>query len=184
MTLSALGIFSAAGAGGGFSSDYELITSTVLGSAQPSVTFSNLGDYASTYKHLQIRSVSRSDGTPAGVLTRLNGDTTISYKTHYLLGTGASVVSGTFATDTFGQIGLQSTNASATGDFRPGVIDLLDPYSTTKNKTLRGFSASSSGVIIMSVLWINTASLTSWQLIADSGNYVAGSRFSLYGIKG
>jgi hypothetical protein len=52
-----LGILSAAGAGGGVAGDYELISSEILGTTAASVTFSSLGDYSSTYKHLQIRAV-------------------------------------------------------------------------------------------------------------------------------
>ena len=178
-----LGILAASGAGeaGGA---YELIETTILGSAASSVTFSSPATYASTYKHLQIRYVSRSSGTTAGVFTRLNGDTSASYATHYLIGTGSSVSSAGFPNQPQGQIGLQATSASATNEFRSGIIDLLDPFSATKNRTLRGLSSSSSAVILMSVLWANTSSLTDWQIICDSANFVAGSRFSLYGIKG
>jgi hypothetical protein len=57
-----LGILSAAGAGGGgpLASDYELISTQILTSPQSSITFSSLGTYSSTYKHLQVRAVARS----------------------------------------------------------------------------------------------------------------------------
>jgi hypothetical protein len=183
MALFPLGILSAAGAGG-VQGDYELIESRILATATSEVVFSSLATYASTYKHLQIRYVSRNSGTQPGVFTKLNGDSSSVYRTHYLLGDGSSVSSNAFAEGTQSQIGLQATSASAANDFRPGVIDLLDPYSTTKNKTLRALSASSGAIILMSVLYRSTSSITEWQLIADSGNFVVGSRFSIYGIKG
>jgi hypothetical protein len=187
MTLSALGIFSAAGAGGADLGSYELIeTAVVSGTSTTSVIFNNLGNYASTYKHLQVRYAARQSSFQAGMFSRFNGDATSSYKSHYLLGTGSSVISSALGPDTRGQVGLLYTSDASANQFGPGVIDLLDPYSTTKNKTVRGMSASQAGLIIMSVLWINTSSLTSWELSPDSsgGYFVAGSRFSLYGIKG
>jgi hypothetical protein len=181
------GILSAAGALR--EGTYELITTTVLGTTAASVTFSGLGAYASTYKHLQIRVAARSsDANPGvGVYSRLNADAGSNYRSHYLLGNGSSVLSGTVAT-TSGLSGIIAAAGSTANNFGVAVIDLLDPYSTTKNKTLRtlsGFTdAAQKRIDLQSSLWINTASLTSWQLIPELGNLVAGSRFSLYGIRG
>lgn len=176
-----LGILASAGQS---AADYELIETFVAGSNVSSITFSNLAAFASTYRHLQVRYVARSTVPETGIFARFNGDASSSYRTHYLLGNGSSVSSGSFGLDPRGQVGLLAGSGAAANDFRPGVIDLLDAYSTTKNKTVRGLSASQSAVILMSVLWVNTSSLTSWQITPDSGNFVAGSRFSLYGIKG
>ena len=72
--------------------------------------------------------------------------------------------------------------------FGAGVYDILDPYSTTKNKTTRlfggrGFVTGDHKIVLASGLWRNTASVTSIDLVAND-NFVTGSRFSLYGIKG
>jgi hypothetical protein len=67
------------------------------------------------------------------------------------------------------------------------LIDILDYASTTKNKTLRGFTGAdlngSGNSNIVSGLWINTAAITSIQIIAEATAFKAGSTFALYGIK-
>jgi len=181
MTLSALGIFSAAGAGGGAAlSDYELITTSLISSSTSSVTFSSLGTYSSTYKHLQIR-YAVFNSTAYWFALRLNGDTTnANYRTHRLVGNGSTVTSGSTAGDADG-MSIFSLYGSSTQP-ASGVIDILDPYSTTKNKTLRAFSRNSAEVALSSGLYINTAALTSIELGAFYP-LQSGSRISLYGVK-
>ena len=185
MTLSALGIFSAAGAGVVAAGSYELISTTVLGTAASSVTFSSLGDYSSTYKHLQIRAVVNG---PGSISMRFNGvSSSGSYKDQRLFGLNGSVGSDTIFTD---QLYLGSTPVvGATSQFGPKVIDILDAFSTTKNKTSRTLSgrantsATEAIIELLSGLFISTNSITSIELFGSS-NMSVGSRFSLYGIKG
>jgi hypothetical protein len=195
MTLSALGIFSAAGAGGGVSlSDYELIETQILGSTQTSIVFSNLGTYSSTYKHLQIRAVARTDqtGNSRAIAVRLNADTGSYYAWHILTGDGqaSTVSSAAGATQNVMYLGQSVSTASASNAFGASVIDILDPYSTSKNKTLRSLAGSLSTttpfIRLMSGAWFNTASLTSVTLLGEdlTSGFVSGSRFSIYGIKG
>jgi len=201
MTLSALGIFSAAGAGGGVSlSDYELIATTILGSSQSLVTLSNLGDYSSTYKHLQIRYSARSDRatfSQDAMRIRINGNTTnTNYAAHYLQGGDGFVAStsGTGVNSTSTLVGRLTCSGSETGSFNAGVIDLLDAYSTTKNKVVRYLSGQQSQnaggfsgtyVNMGSTLFALTDSITSIGFLSNEGtNLIAGCRFSIYGIKG
>jgi hypothetical protein len=191
MTLSALGIFSAAGAGGVVAaSDYELIQTTILGSSQASIVFSSLGTYSSTYKHLQIRGAAKTTGTTYdnGYLTlSYNGDTTdTGYRNHFLTGNGSSVPSGT-ETSLPRYIGnVPSSRTDVLLRFGPLVIDVLDAYSTTKNKTSRiamGYDAPDGKYIFLNSLFKNnTASITSLT-IAASNNLAEGTRLSLYGVK-
>jgi hypothetical protein len=190
MTLSALGIFSAAGAGE-VASDYELIQTYILGSSQPSITFSSLGTYSSTYKHLQVRAVARSANASTGTLTmwsRLNGDSATNYSWHALQGNGSTVASSVGTTTNVMMTGMLAQNNDTTGSFGATVIDLLDCYSTTKNKTTRSLSGYHAGtgtrIHLESGSWRNTASLTSWEMRPDTGSFLSGSRFSLYGIRG
>ena len=182
------GVLSAAGAGvvGG---DYELISTTVLGTATSSVTFSSLGDYSSTYKHLQIRLTARNDRTGTagdGISLTINGDTGANYADHDLRGTGSVVDS--FARTSANRILLQriTTSADTANAFGAMVVDFLDSYSTTKNKTIRSFGGYAIGQLFLnSGFRNNTASITSITLTSATGpNFVTGSRFSLYGIKG
>jgi len=191
MTLSALGIFSAAGAGGGFSSDYELIETQILGSSQANITFSNLNTYSSTYKHLQIRIAARTDRASYvdSAMIQFNADTGTNYRAHYLIGNGSSVTSGAdVQSDRIYAARIAGANGG-TSVFGAGVCDILDAYSSTKNKTTRSLSgyttSSGSEIYLFSGLWMNTNSLTSVRLFPNVGsNFVAGSRFSIYGIRG
>jgi hypothetical protein len=183
-----LGILAAAGGGGAVASDYELIASEILGSAQSSVTFSSLGDYSSTYKHLQIRAtvkVNVSSGI-GNLCMRLNGDTGNNYAWHYLRGNGSTVGSDNTTSTNFMEVGLVPYGNQADNAFYASVIDLLDPYAA-KNKTLRALYGGHTGTNLVGLgsgLWVNTASLTSAQLFPITESFVAGSRFSLYGVKG
>jgi hypothetical protein len=169
--------------------DYELIQTYVLGSAQSSVTFSSLGDYSSTYKHLQIRATARVAGASTGAtLTfRLNGDTGSNYSSHEITGNGSSVTSYGEANTTRGFFGVSPGSSSTANAFGSMVFDLLDPFSTTKNKTTRTFGGQTSNnfVYLYSSSHRSTAATTSIQIFHVGGSdFVTGSRFSLYGIKG
>jgi hypothetical protein len=181
-----------AGSGGGVDTDYELIESYILGSSQAAVTFSSLDTYSSTYKHLQIRYVARTDrGALSDTMRmRFNSDTGSNYAFHALEGTG----SGVFSFSSTGQTGISISSgllaSSAASDaFASGVIDILDFASTTKNKTTRAlYGYTTSGdhrSTLGSGFRVNTEAMTSLNFTAtSSANFVSGSRFSLYGIKG
>jgi hypothetical protein len=169
---------------------YDLIESVVLTSTTASVTFSGLAAYASTYKHLQLRMVARTNRGATGddLSIQFNGDTGSNYTWHNLSGNGSSVTSNAIAISNtwMGNYGL--AGGSTTSDvFSAQVTDILDPFAA-KNKTIRSLSgmASNNNVIdLTSGFWNNTASLTEIRVFLRLGtSYVSGSRFSLYGLKG
>jgi hypothetical protein len=182
-----LGFFATAGVRAAAGS-FDLLQTQVLSSAEPSVTFSNLNTaYGSTYQHLQIRMVTKdtSAGAASYDLIRLNGDTGSNYSWHRLQADGSSVAS-TAGTSTNGMNAYLNAYQSAANAFSVSVFDLLDPFETTKNKTIRVLTGGALGsfnyVALTSGNWRNTASVTSVTINA-SANFVVGSRFSLYGIK-
>lgn len=184
-----LGILAASGGGG--AAAYELISTTVLGASQASVTFSGLGTSAAAYKHLQLRMVVRTDRGFADdrMIYRFNSDTGSNYAYHQLRGNGADVsggdVGGTSATGA--STGRISGGSSAASSYAGCVLDVLDFASTTKNKTARSLTGMTSNnyISLDSGLWMSTSAVTSITLLsAFSANFVSGSRFSLYGIRG
>ena len=189
MALFPLGILSAAGAGGAVG-DYELIETRILTGFQSAITFSNLGNFSTTYKHLQIRMVARDDRAVDinNIFFTFNGDTGANYSYHLLAGTGSSVISDSGVSQTFGAAGTSLGTSGIANSFAPSVFDILDPFSTTKNKTTRaltGVNSSASQIRIWSSSHRSTASLTSINLFpSGSSSFIAGSRFSLYGIRG
>jgi len=187
------GVLSAAGAG--VAGDYELIESSILTGTTGSVTFSNLGTYSSVYKHLQIRVAARSTASEVltGVRLRLgNGspDASTLYSAHQLYGFNGSVASGGEINQTWVFCSAVAGASASSNVFGAVVIDILDPYSTTKFKTTRSLGGVSAGtgtnayVALESGNWRGTSSVTDTQVLPASGSWAAGSRFSLYGIKG
>jgi hypothetical protein len=167
---------------------YELISTTVLGSTESSVTFSSLGDYASTYKHLQIRAVTRSSGSVSeSVYFRFNGDTGSNYSWHGLNGSGSGASSFGYPDFSLMGLSLQPGSNSPSNSFAFCTIDILDAYSTTKNKTARslaGFTGANNFIRLYSSSWRNTSALTSITILPEASSFATGSRFSIYGIKG
>jgi hypothetical protein len=186
MTLSALGIFSAAGAGGGVSGTYELIsTSIVSGSSTDSITF-DVSSFASTYKHLQIRIVGRPNTGNLNFFTRFNGDSGSNYNWHELYTySGSAVSSGAGVNQT--SMKLIYSDSSVSTSYGAGVMDILDAFSTSKNKTIRVFAGAlrDTFVVLRSGAWRNTAAINSILVYCEGGVIIAaGTRVSLYGIKG
>jgi hypothetical protein len=180
MALFPLGILSAAG-GEVAGPAYELIeTSIVSGSSTSSVVFSSLGTYSSTYKHLQIRILGRTSTTSAEGRVRINS--TLPVYRHVLLGNGSSVSSVANANN--GLIAPFTQSTDTANAFGASVIDILDPYSTTKNKTVRVLNGVPSIIHLFSALYEFTTAVSTIEIDTTAGNFVAGSRFSLYGIKG
>ena len=182
------GILSAAGAGGAVAGGaYELLETTILGSAASSVTFTGLGSYTD-YKHLQLRYTVRSSSTGGNLVATVNGDTGANYRSHRIYGDGSSVASQDF-TNNFLRLGASEVSTSTANSFAAGVVDFLDFSSTTKNTTTRNLSGTSGAiesdfVQLGSALYINTSAVTSLNFFSTVGNLVAGSRLSLYGIRG
>lgn len=176
-----LGFWATAG-GGGASSDYELISTTILGSTTASITFSSI---PSTYKHLQIRMVGRlASVTNNLMLVTLNGDSGANYSWHSLTGSDTSVTSTGAASQTSMSMGVVGYN---TNIHSGSIIDILDYSQTTKNKTLRSLHGVCDGIVRIGVhsgLWMNTAAVSSITIANNNASYASGSRFSLYGVKG
>jgi hypothetical protein len=169
--------------------DYELIETAILGSSAPSVTFNNLDAWSSTYKHLQIRYTARSTRSAELVSVlglQFNNITAANYFHHHLSGNGSSVSSFAATGSTSLRVGLATGASSTANNFGAGVVDLLDSYSTTKNKTFRSLTGLTNGnfVRLKSGSLAETASVTEIKILDLFGDFVAGSRFSLYGIRG
>jgi hypothetical protein len=177
-----LGIFGSAGAG---LTDYDLIESVILTGTTASVTFSNLGDYSSIYKHLQIRAVVRGTNASNSVnaSVRINGDTGSNYSEHGFYAGGVTPTGYGTANTTSMYFGTIPANNYTASVFCGTVIDLLDAYSTTKHKTIKFTTGYQAQVGFGSGQRRNTESTTSVTLLT-TGSWATDSRFSIYGIRG
>jgi hypothetical protein len=169
-----------------FESD-EFLEEVVLTSSASSVTFSGLGAY-SDYKHLQLRAIARTDAATSSTAAKLNfnSDTGANYAQHRIGAAGSSVFSSAAASQNngtpFSIVGTDISDA-----WGVGIMDILDFSSAYKNTTVRtlgGYAGGLSLVDFRSDLYISTSAITQLQLTAQSGSFIAGSRFSLYGSKG
>lgn len=181
-----LGFWAAAGAGGGAAAGaYELIATGIGTGSSNQIIFSSL---PAGYKHLQLRMVVGSTlGYEQGssMAIQFNGDTSGNYTFHQMAGNGSGVnaSAGTGQDGAyFGYISIPNNPVSV------AVIDILDAFSTVKNKTVRNFNGyawTSQNISLRSNLWSNTAALTQIRVFeANSNNLSTRSRVSLYGIKG
>jgi|694.fasta_scaffold11650_14 hypothetical protein len=173
---------------------FDLLETVTVGSGgQATISFSNLNStYGSTYQHLQLRVMLRStrSDTDSIYYLQFNGDSTSgNYRAHFLRGTGSAVSSETVTSSYPNGIIIFGGLPAATNTsnlFGGGIIDILDPFETTKNTTTRalvGQSGSFSRVALESGVWLNTAALTSITLDDVFGNFVQYSRVSLYGLR-
>lgn len=182
-----LGILASAGAAAPAGA-FELIqTQVISGDSTSSVTFSNLSG-ATGYRHLQIRaSVAGTKTSNLPDLTmRFNGATT-GYWDHTLRGDGSSVISGSVVTTATLYLGTMARTNVDSPSFAGHIIDIIDAFSTSKNKTIRflgGHRFETQFIQLKSGLWQNTSAINSITLAPDLANFSNGSRFSLYGIKG
>jgi hypothetical protein len=171
---------SAAGPDGAYDS---LATITVGAGGVASITFAGIPN---TYKHLQIRCMAKSTGTPSQGDLTFNSDTGNNYAWHQLFGSGSSAGAdnSTSRANIVGAVGL--VNSTVANVFCVSVVDILD-YTANKNKTVRhlvGQDENGSGVISLnSGLWQNTTAINTITITARSNAIAQYSQFSLYGIR-
>ena len=181
------GLFSSGAAAGGGTS-YESIATYSLSSAQSAVTFSSI---PSTYKHLQIRALTRDSG--AGVYNTYkvtyNGDTASNYSVHAMYGQNINTVDQFGNANQTGMVVYATPGAVASGIFGAQIIDILDYADTNKYKTQRSLGGVNENndtnlLAFMSGSWRSTSAINSITITANGANFAQYSHFALYGIKG
>jgi hypothetical protein len=167
---------------------YDAIgTVTVGAGGQSTVSFTSI---PGTYKHLQLRMLTRTNGSqPSWQSIRFNSSTT-GYNNHTLEGNGSTASAG--YENLVDRINLGQTIGSSglANAFGLCIVDILDYANTNKNKTIRdleGWDANGSGAVILrSGLWQNTSAITEITLGPQNFGgtiYSQYSSFALYGIK-
>jgi hypothetical protein len=159
-----------------------LIESRILVSNTSSIIFNNLAQFAGVYKHLKIVMSTRREiaGTLAWNFLKFNGSSS-GYRGHQLAGDGGAVGSGVFSEGDRIIVGLTFGNTAASGAYGAHEIDILDAFSSSKNKVVRGLYGSSY-IVLGSGVWLNTEPITNIEIASMSDTFLAGSRFSLYGV--
>ena len=152
-----------------------------------SITFSSI---PSTYKHLQIRGILRTNDTGSwnNQQMRFNSDTGSNYAFHTLScdGSAASATAATTQTS-FNDFMRAASNSLTAGIFGVAIVDVLDYANTNKYKTLRalqGGDSNGAGMVgITSGVWMSTAAISTITINPSGGTAIQYSSFALYGIK-
>jgi hypothetical protein len=178
-----LGILDQGGAAVSGGTSYESIATVLVGSGGSStISFTSI---SSTYKHLQLRWLSKNTSADYTIRCQFNGDTSTNYSQHGLNGDGSTAGAYGIGNDTNAPVGVSA--GTATNVFGGGIIDILDYGSTSKYKTTRtlyGWDANGSGSVgLLSGSWRSTSAITSIVLSSFTGNFAQYSHFALYGVK-
>jgi hypothetical protein len=168
--------------------DFESIAS-FTGSNQSEIIFSSIPQ---TYQHLQVRMITRmSSSSTTDVLMYVNNDSSANYSMGHYRGSVPSTTAANFANESY-LTALQSTGTgSTTGLFGVAIIDIFNYANTTKQKSMFSFygnchpNTSNGQIRFQGSLWRSTAAITSLKFFdSNAGNFLSGSRISLYGIAG
>ena len=167
---------------------YESISTVTVGAGgSSSIDFTSI---PSTYKHLQIRAITRDDGGVYNTYrVRYNGDTAANYSVHAMYGQNVSTVDQFGNANQTGIIVYATPGAVASGIFGAQIIDILDYADTNKYKTQRSLGGVSENndnnlITVMSGSWRSTSAVTSINIAANGATFQQYSQFALYGIKG
>lgn len=157
-------------------------------SATGVVTFSSLGSYT----HLEILYSGRGDqvATSTAINLTFNGDTGANYDRQLMQGAAGTPTASESLGQTsaaIGNIAAASATASMIGSGRIVILDYRGTtffkQCVTANTYQTGTGSGAFFTRQFSVGWRSAAAITSITLTLASGNYVAGTIFSLYGIQ-
>lgn len=169
---------------------FDHLATTLISTNTATVTFDTSTYAALGYKHLQLRMTLRGSNSAewSEYRLRFNSDTGSNYTRHALYGDGSAAGSFGYANTSFLDSHTLTGASAGSGIFGATVMDILDPFASTKNKTLRVFGgrqpATDKPIFLLSGAWLNTSPITSMEFTNTVGSFVSGSRFSIYGLKG
>ena len=169
---------------GASADDFELIATATGTGSSGIITFSSI---PSTYKHLQIRAVARTNdaGVQQHSYLTFNGDSGTNYSWNSMQG-GTNLDSSGNVSQTFMRAGLVIGSGSTADSFTAAIYDVLDYANTNKNKTFRSIYTFGSDfrVGLFAGAWRSTSAVSSVTFTMNAGSFVTPTRYSLYGIRG
>jgi hypothetical protein len=155
---------------------YEPISTTTLGSAQASFSFTSI---PGTYTDLVAVVVATTSGN---LKIRFNSDTSTNYSNTVLYGIGTTSTSGRNINDSGLAFG---TTANTLGN-GVNLYHFMNYSNTTTNKTALSRGNDSDGPLVRADvgLWRSTSAITSITFYSSNAVDIStGSVFTLYGIK-
>jgi len=155
---------------------YEPISTTTLGSAAASVTFSSIPQ---TYTDLVLIASTQTSNN-VDVFMRFNSDTANNYSSTNIVGNGTSASSTRLSSRS--DIIIMSGNPSTS--ISTYVLNIFNYTNATTYKSCLIRSNLGDRVAAIVGLWRATpAAITTINIRVDTGTFNTGSTFTLYGIK-
>lgn len=168
------------------SNEFLIASSVVTGSPVPLITFDNIPQ---DYRHLLLVGSSRSAGSVGNysVGGRFNDDSANNYSFHAVYNSGSSTTSSGAPSYNYNYAINSNGSSYGAGVFTSSLWEILDYSSTQKFKTsraLHGSLDSSLNIVnFVSTAWLSTTPVSKITLSPlTNGNWVVGTRFSLYGV--
>lgn len=159
-----------------------------LSGTAASVTFSSI---PATFRALRIVTQARGDFAATSIAwgLRFNADSSAVYNFQQLLVSGTSVTASQAQSETRGYLGEISASTAPAGAPANHEITIANyagttlwKQATTTMTMTTGTGAGGMHSRQLGTLWRNTAAITSITLLPDSGNFISGSNFTLYGM--
>jgi hypothetical protein len=158
----------------------KLIESKTLGTAAASIEFTSIPQ---TFTDLVVVCSLRGDQNANNGFTNIGfNSSTSNFSTRFLQGDGSGAASST------GTRGIAYlSNAFYTSNTFDSTTVYIPNYTGSTNKSFSADSvvennATSGWQFLVAGLWSNTAAITSIQITPNTGNFIAGSIISLYGV--
>jgi hypothetical protein len=160
---------------------YDPIATNTLSSPATTLTFSSIPQ---TYTDL-ILVCNLGQVAAANVALQFNGDTGANYDSTIGYGLGTTGIASGAYTNLNGAYGLNGAGQLPNSIIASGWINIFSYSSTAVYKSMLSRYANNDlpEITNFTSTWRNTAAITSMTVYSYSGNYLAGSSFTLYGIK-
>ena len=153
---------------------YVPLGTITLASTDSEIVFSSI---PATYRDLiVVANLSRDNVSSTDSYMKLN-TSTANFSNVQMFGNG-SVTAATRGSD-----GRIATYQNTTSRRYSVIFQIMDYSATDKHKTiLSRYNGDNSGVGAFALRWAQTTAVNSLSVYVTSGNYQAGSTFSLYGV--
>jgi hypothetical protein len=154
---------------------YEPISTTTLGSATSTVTFSSI---SGSYTDLKLV-MSGLMSAGADVTLQFNSDTGANYSRTYLIGSGSSAGTGATANSTSMPVFFIGSNSTYSA-----FADINNYSNSTTYKTVLCRSGDTGSYVEANAgVWRSTSAITSITISASGGaTFSTGAMFTIYGI--
>jgi len=169
--------------------DYDALASVTLSASTASITFDGI---PAGYKHLQIRSLSRSTNSAYYSQIFFTINSVSSYHRHLILSDGVNSPGAYgYTGQSSASLGYLTGNTALTNNYGTAVLDIFDYANTTKFKTYKGMFGSNNNSQASPDTYIGFVSgtlpaidpITKLVFTPESGNFAQYTSFALYGIK-